>query len=847
MDNIERAKQIERAEERKRLISGAKVLAWGAERGLSEDDLIDIITDPRARQQALKSGVVSKQAVRRLIAQAQQIEDIDNYEVDPFGQDQTEYYTYGPEDYVSEYNDQENAKLKELKAYFEDESPKARKARQKRDPLGYQAVKENLGETYADINDRYRKVAPQGAMDAPLQQALRLLNSNIEPIGAYTAQGGVIRRPGVDLMKYNSAPVVSQYNLLTQAPSAAALSGSIELNDVREQVKAQQSLAEQLVRAERDSRLYSPVIAQQNYDQADALSQQIAQSFTAGGAGALADQNIARIPDLQTLGGTGVLSGFSMYSTEPVLSAEDLSPAYQLGNVPETPLTTVNHAGLGALDFVDTYKQGLKTQGRVIGNYPQVDITLETTNFINKLRDNPTMQQLGIIPQAENIRSVHGLQVLLDRINATNIRPDGTVKSKFFTSVPVEGQKRPINVFNQLVGGNELMNKLDMTGGERERLATALFQIEAARRSPVNQEAKAAYSRRDPNNKLSSRNNSQMIGPQLPGSRRPIIPGQEKYFFDAAEAMLTDRPDLASRSAMIQGAGTRSKKDFASSFGQLNDPLAQTRMIGLDKANEAEQRTYKLRGNFYSPTADKTRVRVQGPQLALEGLKPRPVRPEGVRQVQPFDFTRARGPIRAREHNMAQLEETRQNRSNKNNPMTRDEYVGRVQDTREKQIQNYVAQVRESRDLQRRANSASAIISSLPPAARRSRYPRGSEVRDTQVKLNSEITEDLQNMAGQAPADPKVQFATGYGSELAQVQQAASTQSSDMQLSDLIRGLRQQQAPASGASDIQQQRRVSDQEDADFTSLVRRLNRRNVRGRKRADFYRQLGLDLPSN
>lgn len=813
MDNIERAKQIERAEERKRLISGAKVLAWGAKRGLSEDDLIDIITNPRVRQQALKSGVVSKEAVSRLIAQAKQTEDIDAYEVDPFGQDQSEYYTYDPASDPSKYYDQEQAKLKDLKEYFEDESPKARKARQKRDPLGYQAVKEDLGETYAATNDRYRLAAPQGAMDAPLEQALRLLNSNIDPISAYTAQGGVIRRPAVDLMKYNSAPVVSQYNLLAQAPSAAALSGSIELNDVSEQVKAQQSLAEQLVRAERASRLYSPVIAQQINDQNYALSQQIGRSFTAGGAGALADRNIARIPVLKTLGGTGALSEFSMYSTEPVLSAEDLSPAYQLGNVPETPLTTVNHAGLSALDFVDTYKQGLKTQGRVIGNYPQVDITLETTNFINKLRDNSTMQKLGIVPQTENLRSVAGLQVLLDRINATNIKPDGTVRSKFFTSVPVEGQKRPKNVFNQLVGGNELMNKLDMTGGERERLATALFQIEAARRSPVNQEAKAAYSRRDPNAKLSSRNSSQMIGPQLPGSKRPVIPGQERYLFNAGEAMITDKPTLESRTASIRGAGTRTKKDFAASFGQLNDPGAQTRLIGLDKANEAQQRTYKLRGNYYSPTGDKTRQRIQGPQPYLEGLKPRPVRPEGVRQVQPFDFTQARGPIRTREHNMAQLEETRLNRSDTKNPMTREEYVGKVEETREKQLQNYVAQVRATRDNRKR----------------------------------NQIKRDIRNRVGNPPADPKVQFATGYGPELTQVQQAASAQASDMQLSDLIRGLRQQQAPASGASDIQQQRRVSDQEDAAFTSLMRRLNRRNVRGRKRADFYRQLGLDLPSN
>lgn len=112
-----------------------------------------------------------------------------------------------------------------------------------------------------------------------------------------------------------------------------------------------------------------------------------------------------------------------------------------------------------------------------------------------------------------------------------------------------------------------------------------------------------------------------------------------------------------------------------------------------------------------------------------------------------------RGPIKTREHNMEALNAERQRRQNTDNPMTRDEYVAGVQDTREKQVQNYVTQVRASRDRKRRAQQQ----------------------------------QDIVNRRGLPPADPTLPSAAGYGEELRQVQQAAADQSSDMTFSDLIR------------------------------------------------------------
>ncbi len=112
-----------------------------------------------------------------------------------------------------------------------------------------------------------------------------------------------------------------------------------------------------------------------------------------------------------------------------------------------------------------------------------------------------------------------------------------------------------------------------------------------------------------------------------------------------------------------------------------------------------------------------------------------------------------RGPIKTREHNMKSLNAERQRRLSSDDPMTRDEYVAKVQDTREKQVQNYVAQVRASRDRKRRAQKE----------------------------------QDIKNRIGLPPAEPTVPRSIGYGDDLRQVQQAAGEQSSDMALSELIR------------------------------------------------------------
>ena len=55
------------------------------------------------------------------------------------------------------------------------------------------------------------------------------------------------------------------------------------------------------------------------------------------------------------------------------------------------------------------YREG----GRTFGDYPQVDITRETTNFAQKLRE---LEGYGMEGVSANIRSVDELQRVVDRV-----------------------------------------------------------------------------------------------------------------------------------------------------------------------------------------------------------------------------------------------------------------------------------------------------------------------------------------------------------------------------------------------------------------------------------------------
>ena len=110
-----------------------------------------------------------------------------------------------------------------------------------------------------------------------------------------------------------------------------------------------------------------------------------------------------------------------------------------------------------------------------------VDITGATTNAANKIRDY--YKKIGVAPTVrvpENIRSIAELQRVVDRVvGATG----GNL------TVPAQGKQVPAGR-NQVEGA---LNEMGMSLGEQKQLSQAMYQLDAAARSSVNENPTGVY------------------------------------------------------------------------------------------------------------------------------------------------------------------------------------------------------------------------------------------------------------------------------------------------------------------------------------------------------------------
>ena len=84
-----------------------------------------------------------------------------------------------------------------------------------------------------------------------------------------------------------------------------------------------------------------------------------------------------------------------------------------------------------------------------------------------------------------NIRSVDELQRVVDRV----VDVSGKQGKQLFRFNPDTGKNEP----SSAPGAAEVMNLLRMNEGDQQRLANAMFQLDAAKRSSVNQNATGTY------------------------------------------------------------------------------------------------------------------------------------------------------------------------------------------------------------------------------------------------------------------------------------------------------------------------------------------------------------------
>ena len=439
------------------LIKGASAAAAGRELGLSEEETLAAVSRQYRRQgskAAIRSRRTREAEAQRTWSQKQaslgnwgdgEIEGV-RYEDDDeiaraFGEDQSDFQTFKPDD----------------RGFTEDEETGLLR-------------RETFQETRGDFGD----VAPASA----LKDALSRLEQGTS-------------RYGYDAF-----------------PGSADVAGRLE-EDITPDKGADAALGSELVR--RDSRRFDPEVQEANNYRADAEAQSLARSyFTAGGSGGMADENIGRIAEIRSLGKIGETAHVVQTANDAIrgqvtrrhdgvyLSPETGDPIAVQG--PQLPSVlagdrTPNNASSSnavnapqtAVEWLNESMPDYREGGRTFGDYPQVDITLQTTNFANKVRDfgeRSGMPGLGQV--SANIRSVDELQRAVSYIAGEKAK-----RGEGLTIPDPQNPSKSLPAGRNTVAG--VMNAIGMTAGEQQQFANAMFQLDAARRSSVNQNPTGVY------------------------------------------------------------------------------------------------------------------------------------------------------------------------------------------------------------------------------------------------------------------------------------------------------------------------------------------------------------------
>jgi len=305
--------------------------------------------------------------------------------------------------------------------------------------------------------------------------------------------------------------------------------------------------------------------------------------------------------------------------------------------------------------------------GSSFGDYPQVDITLETTNMANKLKELSQNPAYSGMPQVgSNIRSLGEYEEVVNYIvnQAKQNRIPLRVRGE-------EGKPQPRPSINP--GAEEVANLLLKTSGDEERFANALVQLEVAKQRGLNEQQSGAYAQRTP-----------LQGPS------PL--GAPQVAYDAAEA-LNNQGGAAPLAKIPKGSKIKVREAGA------ERPMGSPQTKGLKELGIVAE-------------------------LKRRGEKPYIGAVRGEEKPTGRGMYFGRDEIDTRETRIAQLKENIRKRGQGPNPIRQAEYRDEMGKLRDKQVRTYVARKRAEDAQRRRAEQASEIISRLPPSALQTRLPR---------------------------------------------------------------------------------------------------------------------------
>jgi len=481
------------------LIQSAQFQAARQTLGLSQEEMLEAVSRQQRRQARADQQFDPDQYLRQ-IAQSEKttttnvgrpeldgIKFLDDDELDAgFGRDQSQFYEYDRND--SQYDDQQRKRIKE-------DLLDAKEYKGSRSKKGLIA---DLSAELALNPEDFPVMAPKTVLTDALSDLQRSADRQQSGIGGSIAR--VFGGSGVDSETSTAMDALKVY--LGNERAADARVGRAT--------------------ASRDRARFNPEMMEYNDNRADAEAQNIARTqFLGGSDGAMADEAIGRIGEIRRLGAAGSLGGMEQTQVirqgpqgtfpnaeeivdntgrivgyaDPVTKAPiALDPALgislstqgantpdtaQMMNSPQNPQTAREWTASNLPAMV-------QDTGSTPPRYPQANITKETTNFSNRLQalgnriGAPELQQI-----TGNIRSIDELEKAATFVNQA-------LKSKGDTLFVVDPETRNnIPAGTQIVSG--LMQKLDMSSGDEERLANSLFQLDAARRSSVNQNPTGTY------------------------------------------------------------------------------------------------------------------------------------------------------------------------------------------------------------------------------------------------------------------------------------------------------------------------------------------------------------------
>ena len=461
---------------REQLIKGAELAAAGRALGMSEEETLAAVSR-QYRRQARADATVTPQDVMRQMAQATATtrDEVGGPELKGVGylQDDDVAYAFGED---VGYNYTEGGK--KVTRADDEQTYRANDRGFTEDPETGLVRRENFEETRGS----FESVAPKSVLRDALQQleGTKKQDANVFSTVARIFGG----QPAVDV-ENDTAQEALKRHLEAEGPQDARIGRTM----VRQ-----------------DRQRFDPEVREYNDNRAAAEADAIARdNFTIGGKGEFADEAIGRIAEIKSLGKIGetahvirtandAIEGQVTYRQDGVvLDRRTGDPVAIQG--PELPAvlagdrTPNNGSSSDAVNAPQTAQEWLsinqpdyRESGRTFGDYPQVDITLETTNFAQKLRE---LEGFGLEGVSSNIRSVDELQRVINHVGSTAQK-----QGKQLYRFDAETGK---NVPSSTAGAAEVMNLLRMNEGDQQRLANALFQLDAAKRSSVNQNATGTY------------------------------------------------------------------------------------------------------------------------------------------------------------------------------------------------------------------------------------------------------------------------------------------------------------------------------------------------------------------